>query len=160
MTCRALAALAAVCLPLVAAASERVGPETCKACHPSAYASWRESAHARALDDLPERSRKDRRCLSCHDPDADAGLAAVTCETCHGAGQAYSAWYVMRDPELARAVGLLDPGERTCLGCHTESTPSLRRFEYGRKLALIAHGLEREAPPAKPAGPPAAPPAR
>jgi hypothetical protein len=45
----------------------------------------------------------------------------------------------MRDAELARAVGLADPGEKTCLGCHTESTPSLGRFDYARKLRLIAH---------------------
>lgn len=45
----------------------------------------------------------------------------------------------MRDPELARAVGLRDPGERTCLRCHDESTPSLERFDYGRKLPLIEH---------------------
>ena len=49
---------------------------------------------------------------------------------------------------LARAVGLADPGERACLGCHTESTPSLVRFEYERKLPLIQHW---EAPPAPPA---------
>jgi hypothetical protein len=61
----------------------------------------------------------------------------------------------MRDPELARAVGLVDPGEKTCVGCHTESTPSLVRFEYARKLPLINH---REVPP--PAPPASAPPAR
>jgi hypothetical protein len=45
----------------------------------------------------------------------------------------------MRDAELARAVGLADPGERTCLGCHTESTPSLGKFDFSRKVKLIAH---------------------
>jgi hypothetical protein len=45
----------------------------------------------------------------------------------------------MRDPELARALGLVDPGERTCAACHTESTPSLTRFEYARKIPLIRH---------------------
>jgi hypothetical protein len=45
----------------------------------------------------------------------------------------------MRDPELARAVGLVEPSERVCAGCHTESTPSLVRFEYARKLPLIRH---------------------
>jgi hypothetical protein len=51
----------------------------------------------------------------------------------------------MRDRELARAVGLVDPGERTCAACHTESTPSLGRFEYARKLPLIEHGGDRAA---------------
>ncbi|HUL61367.1 MAG TPA: multiheme c-type cytochrome [Anaeromyxobacteraceae bacterium] len=143
-----LAALA----PARAAAGEVVGPETCKACHPAAYAAWREGPHARAVDSLPERSRKDRRCLSCHSPDTDQGLAGVTCETCHGAGGVYSARYVMRDPELARAAGLLDPGEKTCAACHTESTPSLVRFDYARKLPLIQHWeAERDVRPAAPA---------
>jgi hypothetical protein len=57
----------------------------------------------------------------------------------------------MRDAALARALGLVDPGEKSCLGCHTESTPSLVKFEYERKVALIRHGKE---PPPKPAEPP------
>ena len=139
------AALAAIAAPALARAGEHVGPETCKACHPAAYEAWRASPHARSRDVLPERSRADKRCLSCHAPDLEDGIAAVSCEACHGPGRVYSAPYVMRDPELARAVGLQDPGERTCLGCHTDSTPSLVRFEYARKLPLIRHWEE---PPA------------
>ncbi len=56
----------------------------------------------------------------------------------------------MRDAELARALGLVDPGEKTCLACHTESTPSLVKFEYARKVALIVHGKE---PPPQPPPP-------
>lgn len=129
-------------LASAARAGDVVGPESCKACHPSAYETWATSAHARGLASLPERSRGDRRCLSCHAPDADDGIAGVSCETCHGPGRLYSAPWVMRDPELARALGLLDPGARTCAGCHTDATPSLQRFEYGRKLPLIRHGRE------------------
>src|SRR5512138_2371924 len=142
-------------LPIAAAAGDLVGPETCKACHPGAYAAWRAGPHARALDSLPERSRKDRRCLSCHAPDVDGGVAGVSCEACHGPGGAYAASYVMRDAELARAVGLVDPGEKTCLGCHTDSTPSLERFVYDRKVKLIAHPdtPAPAPPPAQPPGP-------
>ena len=75
----------------------------------------------------------------------EKGLSGVSCETCHGAGRVYAQAYVMRDPELARAVGLVDPGERTCAACHTESTPSLDRFEYAKKLSLILHGGDRPA---------------
>jgi len=167
---RALAAIAtALLLPLAArAAGDKVGPETCKACHPSAYEAWRLTPHARALESLPERSRKDGRCLSCHAPDAADGIAGVSCEACHGPGRIYAARYVMRDPELARAVGLSDPGEKTCLGCHTDSTPSLVKFEYARKLPLIVHGNEpppvpdaaaRPAEPRRPAPPRGATPA-
>jgi len=129
--------------PALAAASDLVGPETCKACHPAAYASWKEGPHARALEALPDRSRSDRRCLSCHAPDLASGVAAVSCEACHGPGAVYSARYVMRDPELARAVGLADPGEKACLACHTESTPSLQKFDYPQKLKLIVHWGDR-----------------
>ncbi len=141
-----LAALA----PSFSHAGDKVGPEACKACHPSAYEAWLSTPHARARESLPEKSRNEPRCLSCHAPDAEDGLAGVSCETCHGPGRLYAAPYVMRDAELARALGLQDPGEKTCLACHTESTPSLVKFEYGRKLALIKHGEEPTPPPPPP----------
>jgi len=140
-----LAFLLALALPGISHAGDKVGPETCKACHPAAYDAWRASPHARARESLPERNRNDRRCLSCHAPDLEEGVAGVSCEACHGPGRIYAARYVMRDPELARAVGLVEPGEKACAACHTESTPSLVRFEYGRKLPLIRHW---EDPPA------------
>ncbi len=158
--------LAAAATPTLAAGADmsaartgggsKVGPETCKACHPAAYDVWRNGPHARSLDGLPAQNRSDPRCLSCHSPDADEGLSAITCESCHGPGRIYSAPYVMRDPELARAVGLVDPGEKSCLACHGESAPSLVRFEYAKKLPLIDHWTRERAAQA---GPPAAPPA-
>jgi cytochrome c5 len=141
-----LAALAA----RPAVAGETVGPETCKACHPSAYQAWSTGPHARAQESLGERHRADARCLACHAPQRDEGLTGVTCEACHGPGRLYAARYVMRDAELARAVGLSDPTERTCLACHTDSTPSLERFEHRRKLLLIRHGKEPALPPPPP----------
>jgi hypothetical protein len=140
-----------------ATSAPTVGPETCKACHPAAYEAWRTGPHARAFDSLPERNRKDKRCLSCHAPLIEDGFVAVGCESCHGGGAAYSARYVMRDPELSRAVGLLDPDEKSCGACHNESTPSLMKFEYARKLPLIEHWVaEREAAKARAEPPPAA----
>jgi formate-dependent nitrite reductase cytochrome c552 subunit len=127
------------CLPALAGAGELVGPETCKGCHPAAWASWKEGPHARALESLPPSRRADKRCLSCHAPAAESGMSGVGCEACHGPGRRYAASYVMRDAELARAVGLADPGEKACLACHTESTPSLGKFDYARKVKLIAH---------------------
>src|SRR6476619_4019156 len=63
-----------------------VGPESCKACHPAAYAAWRQSKHARALDSLSTAQQQDARCLSCHAPNTrERGVAHVTCETCHDA---------------------------------------------------------------------------
>ena len=136
------ALVCALALPAAALAGERVGPETCKACHPAAYARWRAGPHARARESLPEKSRDDRRCLSCHAPDAAEGISGVSCEACHGPGALYAASYVMRDPELSRALGLVDPGERSCAACHTDSTPSLERFDAKRKLPLIEHWVD------------------
>ncbi|HVO21137.1 MAG TPA: multiheme c-type cytochrome [Anaeromyxobacter sp.] len=132
--------------PALATSGDKVGPETCKACHAVAYDVWRAGPHARTLEALPAQSRKDPRCLSCHAPDAEDGLVGISCEACHGPGRVYSAPYVMRDAELARVVGLTDPGEKVCLACHGESAPSLVRFEYLKKLPLIDHWTrERQA---------------
>ncbi|HVP67892.1 MAG TPA: multiheme c-type cytochrome [Anaeromyxobacteraceae bacterium] len=142
-----------VLLPATALSQGLVGPETCKACHPQAYDAWRETAHARASDAVPAASRADPRCTACHAPEQERGVSGVSCETCHGPGQLYAANHVMRDHELARLVGLLDPGERTCLRCHNDSTPSLERFDYARRLPLIEHGGDKRAHRAEPPRP-------
>lgn len=117
-----------------------VGPESCKSCHPDAYAAWRQSKHSRAMDSLSPQQQQDARCLSCHGPDQKArNVPSVSCETCHGAGQYYAAEYVMKDPELVRMVGLDDPSEKSCRACHDASSPSLRPFDFVEKLKLIDH---------------------
>jgi hypothetical protein len=45
----------------------------------------------------------------------------------------------MKDPELARLVGLLDPGERSCRSCHDPSSPSLLPFDFASKLKAMDH---------------------
>jgi hypothetical protein len=131
--------------PCLALAYDPLGPETCKACHPAAWEIWKDTAHARAHTSLPDKQRADTRCTGCHAPLGEKA-AGVSCEACHGNGHLYARSYVMRDRELARALGLQQPGERTCLACHTESAPSLSRFDYARKLPLIQHAqAERDA---------------
>lgn len=140
-----VAAVLAAALSLVSAGAELsgtefVGPESCKACHPDAYAAWRQSKHARALESLSEQQRRDVRCLSCHAPNLqDRRVESISCETCHGGGQYYAAQYVMKDPELVRLVGLLDPSEKGCRSCHDASSPSLKPFDFVEKLKLIDH---------------------
>jgi hypothetical protein len=120
--------------------TEFVGPESCKACHPDAYAAWRQSKHARAIESLSEPQRRDARCLSCHAPNLqDRRVESISCETCHGGGQYYAAAYVMKDQELVRMVGLLDPSEKGCRSCHDASSPSLKPFDFVEKLKLIDH---------------------
>jgi formate-dependent nitrite reductase cytochrome c552 subunit len=146
----------ALTLALAAAAptqaADFVGPEGCKSCHPDAYEAWRISKHARALESLSPQQRVEGRCLSCHAPDlGQQNVAGVSCETCHGGGQYYAPAYVMRDPELSRLVGLVDPSERACRGCHDASSPSLLPFDFKQKLALIDHwSAERARRPQKP----------
>ncbi|XXF75537.1 cytochrome c3 family protein [Myxococcaceae bacterium GXIMD 01537] len=147
--------------PGAAAAADFVGPESCKGCHPAAYEAWRQSKHARAMDSLSEAQRKDARCLTCHAPDlAQQQQANVTCETCHGGGQYYSPSYVMKDPELARLVGLVDPSEKQCRTCHDASSPSLRPFDFKESLKAIDHwSSERTGKGARAEGPPPQQPA-
>jgi hypothetical protein len=153
--------LAFLWVALPAAATDFMGAESCKACHAEAYAAWRTSKHARAYESLTEQQRKDARCVSCHAPDlASQGVAGVSCETCHGGGQHYAPEYVMRDPELSRLVGLVDPSEKQCRVCHDASSPSLQPFHFGDKLKLIDHWTaerkrrSEEAPPAPAPAPP------
>lgn len=160
-----LGALVVVGGSLCAPAYDFLGSESCQACHPDAYAAWQASAHARARDVLSANQQRDARCMSCHSPSqAEQRVAHVGCETCHGGGQFYSARYVMKDAELARLVGLLDPAEKACRNCHDSSSPSLKPFDFAAKLKAIDHWtVERQkrkaqkaeapspAPPAKPA---------
>jgi hypothetical protein len=123
-----------------AAAADFVGAESCKACHPEAYQAWKQSKHARAYEALSPQQQKDARCISCHSPGpGEQGTAGVTCETCHGGGQFYASSYVMKDSELARLVGLVDPSEKGCRTCHDASSPSLKPFEFVDKLKLVDH---------------------
>jgi hypothetical protein len=139
-----------------ALAADFVGSDTCQGCHPEAYSAWLLSKHAHAKESLGTQQKSDARCLSCHSPNRKEGVSDVGCETCHGAGQFYSPEYVMKDAELARHVGLQDPGEKLCRNCHDASSPSLRPFDFKTALKAIDHWSAERArrkgtPPAEPA---------
>ncbi|MBI5543369.1 MAG: hypothetical protein HY901_05740 [Deltaproteobacteria bacterium] len=126
-------------LPARSLGAELIGPQSCKVCHPAAYESWKDSQHSHAASSLSPKQRKDARCLSCHSPEQDKGHSDVACESCHGPGQYYSPRYVMKDAELARAVGMVDPSEKACLKCHDANAPSLTPFKFAEKLKLVDH---------------------
>lgn len=140
-----LAVLAIACVGAGALGHDFLGSESCQACHPDAYAAWQSTAHARAKDVLSPAQQKDVRCQSCHSPnEKDQKVVHVSCETCHGGGQFYSATYVMKDAELARLAGLVDPAEKSCRGCHDNASPSLKPFDFAAKLKAIDHwSIER-----------------
>ena len=99
-------------------------------------------------------------CLRCHDESSKFPVLAIfktkhaqpadprspfgklQCETCHGSGRYYSPLYVMKDKELARAVGLVVPNEQTCKRCHDGSAPTIEPFDYAKAWARIAHGKQ------------------
>ncbi len=121
-------------------AHDFLGSESCQACHPDAWAAWQATSHARSRDVLSAQQQKDMRCLSCHSPNqVDQKVAHVACETCHGGGQFYSLNYVMKDADLARLTGLVDPGEKSCRACHDGSSPSIKPFDFAAKLKAIDH---------------------
>lgn len=140
---RSLLSRTILLVPLTASltfAHDFLGAESCQACHPDAWAAWQATSHARAKDVLSAQQQKDARCLSCHSPnEADQRVAHVSCETCHGGGQYYSAKFVMKDGELARLSGLVDPSEKSCRACHDGSSPSLKPFDFKDKLKAIDH---------------------
>jgi hypothetical protein len=125
--------------------ADYVGAEACGRCHPAAYAAWQASAHARAVERLGPSP--EGRCLACHTtgeaPAGPAFFAGVTCEACHGPGAGYAAEDVMRNPHLARAVGLRDlstPARRAalCNTCHRAAT-RLAPFEPEGAYRRIEH---------------------
>jgi hypothetical protein len=113
--------------------SEYLGADGCGTCHAVAHEAWSAGPHARALSSLSATRAGDPACRACHTlaPDRDdPALAGVQCEACHGAGREYAPGHVMRDPVLARLLGLQDVEEATCLVCHRPDTPSATPFRY------------------------------
>lgn len=132
------------------ASSNYVGAERCQGCHQRAFEVWQKSAHARAMVSLASEQKTQQRCTLCHTlsaEDQSPRFVGVQCESCHGPGKYYLQSYVMKDKELARAVGLVDVGEQTCKRCHDQTSPSLVPFNYAEAWKRIAHG--QDPPPAK-----------
>jgi hypothetical protein len=92
------------------------GRKKCSSCHKAQAKSWRDTAHAKAMDSLKPNERKeaklkadldpekdytqDKDCVGCHvDGFGEKGgytiespkkmLAAIGCESCHGPGRLY-----------------------------------------------------------------------
>jgi len=131
-----------------------VGDQACIACHTSQHEIWSASAHAHAWKTLQEDLRDgvpatvDPRCVTCHTSgygrvggfgsavhseelrwSPESPLVDVSCETCHGPGQAHVT--------TADKTKIDRGGEFTCLQCHdAENDPD---FRYAEKWPLIEH---------------------
>jgi hypothetical protein len=129
---RAYAALVVIVLahPAAAGRADWTGSAACGACHPAQFDGWRRTPHATTQRRFTGASPAPR-CLACHGTgEAPAGPAIaveVGCEACHGAGAAYAEDDVMRNPVVARALGLVElaPAPRraaVCAPCHARPT--------------------------------------
>lgn len=110
----ALLLLACLSCPLIAPAgqaADRVGAERCGECHEREYRHWSQTLHARLLtesddetvleltDEIPDALgiddlETDPACAGCHfsqyrDDAGDERIAAVDCESCHGAASGW-----------------------------------------------------------------------
>ena len=132
-----------LCIAPAALASDLVGPASCRTCHAEAYRIWSAGPHARAAQALAPEQRKQPLCLQCHSRDeqreGQADVQGVSCETCHGGGRWYQPAVVMRDKELSRLFGLIDPGAQSCLVCHGGQSPSLKPFDVKEAMQRIDH---------------------
>ncbi len=125
-----------------------IGAEQCKACHEFEYQVWAKSAHNRSQAALSSEQVRDPKCNTCHtvsanDPledNAEPKYGGIDCERCHGPGKYYHPRYVMKDKELARAIGLVDLKPAQCMQCHSEGAPSISAFDYEQLWARIEHG--------------------
>lgn len=122
-----------------------VGDGTCTACHTNAAAIHAASRHAHAFASLEKKGyQADPECLPCHvtafaQPGGyrrtDAALRdsrmSVSCESCHGPGQAHVAAGGKGSP-------LRPVGAATCVACHdAENSP---KFQFEVYWERIRHG--------------------
>lgn len=122
---------------------EMVGAQRCGECHHSAYETWKSTRHSRANKALDSHQATDPRCSQCHGTTSQR-TGNVQCEECHGPGKHYAYSYVMKDKVLSRLVGLKVPEQNVCGRCHTDSTPSIRTFDYSTMWGIVNHGLDKE----------------
>jgi len=152
------------------AVHEVIGTPKCKACHKKKtgdqWKIWAESAHAKAFETLAsDESKKiasekglgdpqlEGACLACHVTRLSLGdgvvisakgkyndTEGVGCESCHGPGSDYKPKKIMKDPEAARAAGLVvNATEEGCTQCHNKNSPTFKGFDFEARWAEIAH---------------------
>lgn len=134
-----------------------IGTEACKTCHPTAWAAWDKTAHAKAWTTLEKAEQDPTRygwpvtaypdCVSCHVVGfgqqtgfvsfaETPQLAAVGCERCHGPGSDHMV------SGGTKKLGLIGGVQASllCIQCHDfEQSPN---FVYGEKWTSILHGRE------------------
>jgi peroxiredoxin len=159
--------------PVLGGANARfVGSAACQSCHASEYASWEKGPHAHAIGSLEQKKKTgEDACLKCHVTGfgrpggfprggtvaANAGLASVGCEDCHGPGSEHVAEGA---PKRGTIVSLGDKCKscailQVCGTCHDDANDPGFRFAVDAKIDKQRHGTI-EAGTGKPKAPGAA----
>ncbi len=140
-------------VPGVRPPADYAGTASCAECHRTAYATWQNTGHARALGSLAVRGADaDPSCLSCHTvglgmasgyqrehPNKD--LANVGCESCHGPGSEHVSEYKRVAREGGSVVFKYRPvGAQDCTSCHYGEFS--RPFDYAAFWPAVQHGKE------------------
>jgi hypothetical protein len=139
-----LVGFAAVITAAMAGDAEYITAAKCKMCHKIQYASWSETAHAKAFDKLKPEEQSKAECLKCHATGDSADMPGVQCESCHGPGSGYKSMKIMKDPEAAKAAGLLMPDEAFCRKCHEGAPHDQAPFDYAEAVKTGLHEFKAE----------------
>jgi hypothetical protein len=134
-------------LPAKPGAPHFAGSESCKSCHETAYAWWRNTKHGRAYATLEQKHKQfDLSCVGCHvvgynQPGGSTvthveNLKDVGCENCHGPGSQHNA-----EPNKAGLIAR-DTPESVCVSCHTHEHSDRFTYEAFKTLMVVpGHGL-------------------
>jgi hypothetical protein len=142
-----------------------VGSDACKSCHLKEYKSWKNTKLASAIEVLkpgaaggikkktgfdPDKDyTNEPKCLKCHTTGYGAKggfkslaetpqLAGVSCESCHGPGEAYVPIMVKKGrtyerEELIKA-GLIIDLKAVCMNCHNPNAPVVGKdYKFSHK---------------------------
>jgi nitrate/TMAO reductase-like tetraheme cytochrome c subunit len=132
--------IAVVALSLATAGdADYIGAKKCKLCHKTEYASWEQTPHAKAFDNLKPEEQGKAECLKCHATGGTADLPGVQCEACHGPGSEYKSMKIMKDQEAAIAAGLILPDEALCVSCHEGAPHDVPPFNYEEAKKIGVH---------------------
>lgn len=147
-----------------------VGAAKCKMCHnsPAAgqqYKIWSESPHANSMKLLSSEKAidyakknniadpsKEAKCINCHstfgpatddliDEESEVNVnEGVSCESCHGPGNAYKTKPIMQDLAKSKENGLIIPDQKVCEKCHNNpDNPFKKPFDFEVAKKKIAH---------------------
>lgn len=150
-----------------------IGAGKCKMCHKGQFASWGKTKHSKAFETLKtdeakklsENPTTDPKCLACHttgygekggyavpkEKDEESVKSAaimegVQCEICHGPGEKYKDFKVMKDKKLAMENGLIEPNEETCKKCHNKNSPTFdeKKWKFEEMFEQVKHPKEKK----------------